>query len=402
MLSLRAPPRHVVVTAMGISQILGWGTSFYFPAVFSAPIVADTGWPLGWVVGGITIGLLVAGLISPAVGRVVGRKGGRPVLAASSLLFALGLAGIGLSPVLPVYLLSWAVVGAAMATGLYDAAFAALGRLYGAEARGPITSLTLFGGFASTVCWPLSAYLIELCGWRGACLIYAGLHLAVALPLQLVMPAHAADVVSKPADLDLRPVESTSPSRETPIFVLLALVLTLAGGIGSILVVHMLTFLQARGVEFAAAVTLGTLFGPAQVAARVIERMFGAHYHPIWTMIAACALMAIGLLLLFLLAGLPILVLAITLYGAGYGILWVARGTLPLALFGPARFPRLMGRLGFPSLIVLACTPFAGALLIEWYGVDLTIALLTGSAMINLALVAILWRVSRFHRAGAI
>src|SRR4051794_20564105 len=127
--------RPVVVTALGIAQILAWGSSFYFPAVLAEPIVADTGWSLGWVVGGLSIGLLVAGLIAPRVGSIIERRGGRPVLAASSLLYAAGLAGIGLAPALPVYLVAWVVLGAGMGTGLYDAVFAALGKIYGKEAH---------------------------------------------------------------------------------------------------------------------------------------------------------------------------------------------------------------------------------------------------------------------------
>ena len=153
--------RPVLVSALGIAQILGWGTSFYFPAVLATPIVADTGWSLGWVVGGTSIGLLVAGLIAPRVGAVIDRRGGRPVLALSSVLYAAGLAAAGLAPNLPFYLLAWVVIGGGMGTGLYDAVFAALGKIYGKDARTPITNLTLFGGFASTVCWPLSAFLAE-------------------------------------------------------------------------------------------------------------------------------------------------------------------------------------------------------------------------------------------------
>ena len=136
-------------------------------------------------------------------------------------------------------------------------------------------------------------------------------------------------------------------------------------------------FLQARGADLALAVTLGTLFGPAQVGARVVERLFGARYHPIWTMVASCALMAGGLALL--LGGFPLLALTIVIYGAGYGIMWIARGTLPLALFGAERYATLMGRLAFPSLIVQALAPSAGALLIERHGADATMAVLTGS-----------------------
>ena len=135
----------------------------------------ETGWSLDFVVGGTSIGLLTAGLISPQVGRIIDVRGGRPVLLASSLFYAAGLALVGLSHALPVYLLAWVLIGLGMGTGLYDAVFAALGRMYGSEARGPITSLTLFGGFASTICWPLSAFMIEHLGWRSACFIYAAI-----------------------------------------------------------------------------------------------------------------------------------------------------------------------------------------------------------------------------------
>ena len=389
--------RRVVITALGIAQILAWGTSFYFPAVFAGPIVAETGWSLGLVVGGTSIGLLVAGLVSPQVGRFVDTHGGRPVLLASSLFYAAGLAGIGLAPALPIYLLAWVVLGLGMGTGLYDAVFAALGRLYGHEAREPITNLTLFGGFASTVCWPLSAFMIEHIGWRQACFVYAALHLLIALPLQMavigpVAKSTAVMQTSSGAELTDAPPRIAN---ETLIFTLLAFVLSIAAGIGSIVVVHLLIFLQARGLDYAVAVGLGTLFGPAQVGARIIERLFGSRYHPIWTMIGACALMALGLLLL--LARVPLLPLVILIYGGGYGVSWIGRGTLPLALFGPLRFPRLMGKLAFPSLIVQALAPSAGALLIDASGADTTIAILTLLALTNLALIGVLWLVCRMH-----
>lgn len=382
--------RRVVITALGVAQILAWGTSFYFPAVFAEPIVRDTGWSLGWVVGGTSIGLLVAGLISPQVGKIIDRHGGRPVLLASSLFYAFGLIGVGLAPSLAVYLLAWALIGLGMGTGLYDAVFAALGRIYGSEARQPITNLTLFGGFASTICWPLSAFMIEHTGWRIACLIYAGLHLLVALPMQMAVvrrvPATPAPAKAGNAD---EPAVPERIAHETLIFALLAVMLSIAAGVGSVVIVHFMIFLQARGVDLAAAVSLGTLFGPAQVGARVVERLFGNRYHPIWTMVASCSLMAIGLLLLG--ARFPLLIPIILLYGAGYGISWIGRGTLPLALFGPVRFPRLMGKLAFPSLIVQALAPSAGALMIETSGADATIGLLTLLALVNVVLIGALW-----------
>jgi predicted MFS family arabinose efflux permease len=394
--------RPVTITALGIAQILGWGTSFYFPAVLAPPIVADTGWALAWVVSGTSIGLLVAGLIAPKVGTIIDRRGGRPVLAVSSLLFAAGLCCIGLAPNLPVFLLGWVVLGGGMGTGTYDAVFAALGKLYGKDARAPITNLTLFGGFASTVCWPLSAFLAENFGWRSACLVYAALHLVVALPLQMaVMPPLSKAPSGQPDGIaaDASEAKAAPLRREGLILLLIASILTIAGAIGSIVIVHMMIFLQERGASFAFAVTLGTLFGPAQVGARVVERMFGANYHPIWTMIASCVLMFAGLIML--LGSTPLLWLTILIYGGGYGIMWIARGTLPLALFGPDRYATLMGRLAFPSLIAQALAPSAGALLIERHGADATMAVLTGFAALNVALTAVLWTlcIARQRRA---
>jgi len=238
----------------------------------------------------------------------------------------------------------------------------------------------------------MSAFMIEHVGWRSACLIYSAIHLCVTLPLQVSVvktPPTAGCESSKQS-------VSGATSRidhETLIFALLAFVLSIAAGIGSIVVVHLLTFLQARGLDFTSAVSLGTLFGPAQVGARLVERVFGNRYHPIWTMIASCALMALGLVLLF--AALPALVLVILLYGAGYGISWVGRGTLPLALFGATRFPRLMGKLAFPSLIVQALAPSAGALLIERNGTNATIGVLTLLALGNVVLIGVLWCLCR-------
>jgi hypothetical protein len=294
-----------------------------------------------------------------------------------------------------VYLLAWALIGVGMGTGLYDAVFAALGRLYGSAARGPITNLTLFGGFASTVCWPLSAFMIDHIGWRAACFAYAGLHLFIALPLQMAVVRRVpVQVLPKDApDDEASAVAPAQIENETTIFALLAVLLSISAGIGSIVIVNFMIFLQARGVDYAVAVSLGTLFGPAQVGARVVERLFGNRYHPIWTMIASCSLMAIGLIMLS--GNFPILLLIILLYGAGYGISWIGRGTLPLALFGPLRFPRLMGKLAFPSLIVQALAPSAGALLIEASGANMTIGVLTVLALINVVLIAALWILCR-------
>lgn len=184
--SASAPASHrrmAVVSAIGTAQILAWGSSYYLTAVLAGPVAADTGWSMAWIVGGLSLGFLVSGLVSPRVGRLIDAHGGRPVLAASAVLLACGLLTLGLAPTLPMFVGGWLVIGLGMGAGLYDPAFSALGRLYGDAARSAITHVTLFGGFASTVCWPLSAFLVDHLGWRGACLTYAAVHVGVVLPL---------------------------------------------------------------------------------------------------------------------------------------------------------------------------------------------------------------------------
>jgi MFS family permease len=390
------PGRGIVVTALGVTQILAWGSSYYLPAVLAQPIAADTGWPLPWVVGGLSLGLLAAGLISPRVGRAIERSGGRPVLASSSVLLAAGLAGMALAHGLPAYLAAWMVIGLGMGTGLYDAAFATLGRLYGQGARGAITNLTLFGGFASTVCWPLSAFLVETAGWRGACLTYAGLQLAMALPIHLALlpkrppaPVHlAAQSATRLAAPLPRPPASMVPDRPATLL-LLAAALTLGSVIQGVVSVHLLTVLQAQGAELAAAVALGALVGPSQVGARVVEKLLGGRYHPIWTMTASTVLVAAGLGLLW--AGFPVMAACLVPYGAGVGINSIAGGTLPLALFGAEGYAALMGRLAAPMLIASALAPSACAFLLERVGASGTLAVLVAAALGNVALVAALF-----------
>lgn len=248
-----------------MAQILAWGSSYYLIAVLAKPIAADTGWPMEWIVGGLSLGLLVSGLISPPVGRLIEAWGGRPVLMASAGLLAAGLLVIGLAPALPVFVVGWAALGLGMGAGLYDPAFAALGRIYGEQARPAITQVTLYGGFASTVCWPLSAFLVNHAGWRGACLAYASIALLVMLPLYaLGMPREAPHPppAATPAGggSDLR-------GRTFPLIVFAA-IMTLASVITTVVSVYLLTLLQARGLGLSEAVALGVLFGPAQVGAR--------------------------------------------------------------------------------------------------------------------------------------
>ena len=391
------PDRRIVIPALGITQILAWGSTFYLLGVLANPITRETGWPYDWVIGGVSVGLLVAGIVSPRVGRAIGRHGGRPVLAIGSLCLAGGLLLLGGAANLALYLAAWVLIGAGMGAGLYDAAFSTLGTIYGKNARSAITWVTLFGGFASTVCWPLSALLVEQFGWRGACFAYAAIQLGVSLPTLFFSLPRRAPSVATGEDNGARPAIHLTAA-ELPAFAVLSVVLTLGSAILAIVGVHLLPLLQARGLELAAAVVLGTLVGPAQVGARLIEMLGGRHYHPIWTMVTSTVLVAVGTGMLFL--GFGTYALAVVLYGAGNGIGTVARGALPLALFGSTRYPVLMGRLALPILVSMALSPLLGAIALQRGGADLALAFLAGVATANVLLVGILWFASRNLRAA--
>jgi predicted MFS family arabinose efflux permease len=384
-----AGPRLVVAT-LGLQQILAWGSTFYILGVLGQPIADNTGWPFAGVEAGIAAAFLVAGAIAPHVGRAIGARGGRPVLAASSILLASGLALLGSAPTLPVYMIAWCIIGAGMGAGLYDPAFSTLGHLYGHRARQMITAVTLFGGFASTVFWPVTAFLLDRLGWRGTCLAYAGVHLAIGLPAYLIVLPRV------PMARESQTAASATAGTQLPLRrriraeLLLAAILTISAATLSLISMHILGLLQARGLNLAAAVALGSLVGPSQVAARLIEMAIGRHYHPIWTMLFGAILVAVGMLLLW--AGWPVLAIALMAYGAGNGISSIVRGSVPLVLFGPDGYPQLMGRLGRPVLLAMALAPAAGAFLIEHGGSSLTFGAMVGLSLVNVLLVVLLAR----------
>lgn len=364
-------PRTAVVLQLGLAQTLAWASSFYLPAMLATPMAAELGVSRPTVFAVLSMALVVSALISPWAGRQIDRRGGRAVLMTSTTLFVIGLVLLGLAPGMGGLLLAWLVLGLAMGSGLYDAAFAALVHLYGREARQPITGITLIAGFASTVGWPLSSLMEAHWGWRGACLGWASLHLLLALPLHACLPGRQDLLRETDLVASSGPTLQSQPRPAVPRHMapLLALLFTLMGFVGTAIATHLPTLLQASGATLSTAVAAAALLGPAQVAARLLELGLLRRRSPLLTArIAALGHPLAAAVLLSLGAGaaLPFVVL----HGLGNGLLTIVIGTLPLALFGAAGYGARQGWIALPGRVVSALSPWVFGLAIERWGSD--------------------------------
>jgi Major Facilitator Superfamily len=346
------------VSVLGVTEILSWGALFYPPVLTVPLIAADHGWSPPFAMAGFSVGLFVGGLCSRYVGGAIDRLGGHVVMPIGSLIGALGLAGLVFAPGVLGYFAAWITIGIAMAASLYDPAFATLGRIFGSAARTPITALTLVAGFASTVSWPATQFLIQTVGWRGAYLVYAALLAGLAAPLHaFALPRQHAGGTSRHATSADQAGKVFVPSHGFA-FVLVAGGFASYAFVPSALSAQLLAIFQRFGLAPATVVAIGMLFGPAQVLARICEFSFARRLHPLW--IARCA---VGLLVaaFVLLALLPfsasVAAIFAVMFGMANGLLTIARGTVPLALFGAAGYGRLMGRIGGPFLVVQALAP---------------------------------------------
>jgi hypothetical protein len=361
-----APDARRNALILGVAQTLAWAVTYYLPAVVAPVVVADLGADPALVYGAFSVALLISGLAAPRVGRTIEQRGGRPVLLASAGLLALGLLLLGVLPGLWGWALGWVVLGIGMAMGLYEAAFATLGVLYGRAARRPITLVTLLAGFASTVGWPMSAALVPLLGWRGTCLAYAALLLLVVLPLYWLLPKAATPAEAAPGAAPEAADPALPAAWVRRSFLLLAVFFTLRAIISATLSVHLIAVLGGLGLSVTAAVAAATLMGPAQVGGRLLEFTLGRAAHPLTAARLGGALLPLGALLLVL-AGPVAVVPFVLLYGASNGIMTISRGALPLALFGPRGYPVLMGKLALPILLAQAAAPMLTAPLVaDW------------------------------------
>ncbi|TCM86525.1 MFS transporter [Rhodovulum steppense] len=358
----RLPPerRGLIVAALGTSLTVSWASSYYIPAVLAVPMADSLGLSPVWVFGAFSMAMVVSAMVGPWAGARIDGAGGRGVLMASNLIFAAGLVLLAVAPSPVLLFAGWAIIGLGMGIGLYEAGFATLAGIYGKEARGPITGITLIAGFASTVGWPLSGLMLALWGWREACLGWALIHLCLALPLNALLPKGTGSFTGATAPTEAGP----PPSRLA--LVLLAFVFAVTWFNSTAMAAHLPGLLQAAGASTAVAIAAGALIGPAQVAARLLEFGLLRRFHPLFSTRMAAAAHPVAAVALVTFGGPAAYVFAL-LHGAGNGILTIAKGTLPLALFGAAGYGQRLGWLNAPARILQAAAPLIfGAALTAW------------------------------------
>ena len=395
-----APRQRGAVARLGTAQTLAWASSYYLPAMLAEPMARDLGVGTATVFAAFSVALIVSALLGPLAGRAIDRHGGPPVLAGTNLVFAAGLGCMAMAQGPATLFAAWVIMGVAMGSGLYEAAFSSLVRLYGQGARNAITGITLIAGFASTVGWPLSAWMEAQWGWRGACLGWAALHLLVGVPLNSWLPrgagAHAAD--GSTATAGTAPVTSgastavpaaaaagthTGTLRTT---LLLSFVFAVTWFTSTAMAAHLPRLLQASGTSLQVAVAMAALVGPAQVAARLAEFGLLRRIHPLVSAQLAAAAHPVGAGILMLLGG-PAAAAFTVLHGAGNGVLTIAKGTLPLVLFGPQGYGARQGVMMVPARVAQAFAPLLFGMLLDRFGADA----LWLTTLLGLAALGALW-----------
>jgi predicted MFS family arabinose efflux permease len=371
-------PTWPLLVALGVTQIVSWGSIYYAFALLLEPLQRDLGAERSAVAGAFSVALLVSGLCATWIGRTIDRVGGRSVMTLGSAAAALLLAALSQVNSLPALYAAWTGLGVVMAATLYEPAFAVIAHAFRARYRRALTVLTLFGGLASTVFWPLTTALIERFGWREAVLWLAAINLALCVPLHLLLPRPAGPATgAPPAGAAPRRTRLWADRR----FRALTLAFLAHYIVVSAIAAHLIALLLARGLSPSAAAAIGALIGPMQVAGRVVE--FGASR---WVRVGqvgriAAAAMPLSLLALYWAgASTPGLMLFAVLFGAGNGAMTVVRGALPVEMYGRDHYGAIAGALATPGLLARAVGPTLAAML--WIA-------LGGYGPVSLALLAV-------------
>jgi len=366
-------PMLAAVCALGITQITGWGTSYYCLGVLAGPIAEDTGWSRSLIYFGFTVALLAMGLVSTWVGRAIDRYGARSVMTLGTLLVSAGLYLLAQVRGEEAYLAAWVFLGLGMRLCLYDAAMAALVQVVPSRGRRAISFLTLFGAFASSVFWVIGHYLNEAVGWRATLELFALINLVVCLPLHWLGLARREHSKTADASASAGQTAHDGPPLEGRLRAvalwLFALIMSLNAYVFGVVTVQLVPLLEATGLATAAAVWVASMKGFAQFGGRVVEIVFGRNLRAISVARIAIGVLPVSFVTLLLSGGnLAAILLFTILMGASQGVITIVRGAVPLALFGATGYGTVLGVLATPVLIVTACSPTLFALTVDHAG----------------------------------
>jgi MFS family permease len=394
------PPGAVrTLAVLSITMIITWGTLFYGITLIGPRIMAETGWSKTLIYGAFSLAILASGLIAPRVGGWIDRHGGRGLMALGAVIGGLGYALLAIAQTPLMLYFAYGVIGVGMAGSLYDPAFASLARIAGPKARTAITMLTLGGGLASTVFWPLGLWLMSFMDWRCLCLVYAVLNGVVCSVLHFVgigtqkappaLPGQAVGTASGTAPKAMRGT----------VIVLLALVFISVNVVSSSMSVHLVALMGSLGLTEAQAIAMGTLIGPSQSAGRLIELLLGGAYPVMRLGYVATGLLPVSFAVLALgsaaIAGVAAFAVC---YGLSNGLVTIARGVLVLGLLGRENYGRTLGAIAMPTLAAKSMSPMAFALLIDWMGAGFALGVMAASAVIAFSGMVVLGVM--LHRAG--
>lgn len=385
------------IWALGVTQIIGYGTLYYSFSILAPGIAEEFGIAVEWVYGSISLALLAGGLISPYAGGLADKHGAAGVLSIGSVAAAVSLVVCGLAGNVSVFLAGLILVELASAFVLYSTAFALLAQATGPQAQRSITYLTLIAGFASTIFWPLTTWMLQGLDWHQVYFVFAGLHVVVCLPLHLWLTRFARIAAQRPTAENAAPAMEASGGSNF-MFVLVVIGFSLAGFMSAATLFHIVPMLAMLGLG-GSGVLVATLFGPAQVASRLVNMAFGKDLPAPTLAVISAVLMPAALTVLALTA--PAIGGAVAfaiIFGLGSGLFSIVSGTLPLALFGKAGFGKRLGWISLGRLGVSAVAPFALSVALGAIGPKPSVWLLTAA---GLSCVAVFGEILRRSRSSA-
>jgi MFS family permease len=388
-------PTARVTLGLGFTQIVGWGTTYLMPSVLGRHLQDDLGISSELVFAGITVMFAVNAICSPRIGKVVDRIGARSLMATGSVIYALALVGVSMSQGALSYLACWAVMGVASTLALSTPASIAIVQVAGPRSRQAIAMLTIIGGLASTLFWPLTGVLEPAIGWRFTLLLYAAVHLGACLPIHLlILPRRPP--VHPPAANTSAISGAVAPDDRGRIYLLLSISLAFGAFVFTGVQLQMIEMLRGLGHSPAQALLLASMIGPAQVSVRAFELVFGHRYSIMRSAVFGSMMLPVGLGVALLAGDIFVGALFVVVtYGVSNGLKAVQRATLPLALFGRAQFGAYMGRLALPQGIVSAVSPPIMAAVLAKFGTPTALWLTFCVAMVSLVAMILLARRSK-------